>query len=69
MFLTADELRDLTGYVQQAAQARWLADNGYQFDLRSDGRPNVLRQQVVERQCRRTESKPVPNLAFLEKTG
>ncbi len=43
MFLTTENLRDLTGYRKPALQIRWLAENGYSFDVRGDGRPVVSR--------------------------
>ncbi|KKL08779.1 hypothetical protein LCGC14_2572440, partial [marine sediment metagenome] len=48
------------------AQATWLSDNGYSFDLRRDGRPNVLIEQVRERQCKNTESTPGPDLSWMD---
>ena len=67
MFLTTEELRDLSGYQKPALQIRWLAENDYSFDIRCDGRPVVSRthyeshhEGVIVR--RRTE----PNLAALD---
>jgi hypothetical protein len=50
MFLSADELQELTGYKKPALQRRWLTQNGYQFDVRGDSRPAVLEAQVRLRQ-------------------
>ena len=69
MFLNSQQLREMTGYKNHAAQATWLADNGYCFDLRCDGRPNVLIDQVRERQCKNTESKPGPDLSWMDEAG
>jgi hypothetical protein len=41
MFLTPEQVADLTGYVQPAAQIRWLRKNGVQHYVRCDGRPRV----------------------------
>jgi len=41
MFLTPQELHDLTGYVQPAAQIRWLQKNAIEHYVRSDGKPRV----------------------------
>ncbi len=49
MFLTPDELSDLTGYVIPAYQARWLNRSGYPFELSASGRPKVLRAYVERR--------------------
>ena len=69
MFLTRKQLRNMTGFKSYASQRRWLADNGYSFDVRSDGRPNVLHQQVIERQCKGVEARPksTPNLDALNR--
>jgi len=48
-FLSKKELETMTGYTQPAAQRRWLTDNGYRFDVRGDGRPAVLWQQIEAR--------------------
>lgn len=69
LFLTNEQLQDLTGYKNHSAQRTWLVDNGYSFDIRCDGRPNVLIQQLMERQCKNVESKPGPDLAWMEETG
>ena len=50
MFLTADQLRELTGYQKPALQRRWLADNGFSFEVRCDGRPMVSRNYYENRQ-------------------
>lgn len=69
-FLTSDELEEMTGYKNHAAQAAWLADNNYRFDLRKDGRPNVLVDQLRERQCVKSDdSKPGLDLSWIDQTG
>jgi len=49
MFLTLDELRDLTGYALPAYQCRWLDRRGYPFETTGNGRPKVLRGYVEKR--------------------
>lgn len=49
MFLTADELRELTGRVRWSAQIRWLRDNHWAHTVTADGRP-VVSKQEAERQ-------------------
>ncbi len=66
MFLSNAQLEEMTGYKQHAAQAAWLSDNGYSFDLRSDGRPNVLVDQVRERQLKSFKRKPEPDLSWMD---
>ncbi len=46
MFLTADELRALTGYKLPAFQLRWLADHGYRHEVSAGGKPVVARSFV-----------------------
>jgi Domain of unknown function (DUF4224) len=41
MFLTLDQLYELTGLTQAAAQVRWLRKNGIRHYIRADGRPSV----------------------------
>lgn len=67
MFLTDAQLEEMTGYRTYTGQAKWLVENGYSFDRRRDGRPNVLIDQVRARQrCNTTESKPGPDFSWLE---
>ena len=49
MFLTRDELRELSGYKRRSDQARWLRENGYPFELDKDGNPKVPRAAVESR--------------------
>lgn len=49
MFLTPDELTELTGLKLPACQRRWLMRNGYSFDVDANGRAKVLRQYVEQR--------------------
>ncbi len=49
MFLTADELRDLTGYRRASAQVRWLRRNGYRFTVNGLGAPVVAVAEVTRR--------------------
>ena len=46
MFLNADQLRELTGLVQPAAQARWLRDRGYRHTRTAAGGVALLRSEV-----------------------
>lgn len=43
MFLTQDELSELTGYQLPAWQARWLVAHGWRFERSATGRPIVSR--------------------------
>ena len=67
MFLTTKELRDLTGYQKPAPQIRWLAENGYSFDVRCDGRPVVSRAYYEGRHRPSKAARPSAfNLAALD---
>jgi hypothetical protein len=47
MFLSSDQLRELTGRARRAGQRQWLADNGLPF--RADGaRVLVARYHVLD---------------------
>lgn len=54
LFLSAADLRELTGYTQGAAQIRWLRKNGIQHTVRADGKPRVVPAALSPNQ------KPVP---------
>ena len=49
MFLTADELADLTGLKRPSAQYRFLLREGWPVELDSKRRPLVLRSVMVAR--------------------
>lgn len=63
MFLTPDELHDLTGYKQPARQFRWLERNGYKQQRAANGRPIVLRSHIEQR-LSDVSSKPAVSLNF-----
>ncbi len=48
MFLTHEELRELTGYKVQTKQRRWLEQNGVPHTVNAGGKPVVL-VAVVEK--------------------
>ena len=43
IYLTAEELKGITGYVTAAAQIRWLRLNRFFYVVRADGKPLVSR--------------------------
>ncbi len=49
MFLTKDEVVDLTGYERPAIQARWLRTNSIAFIHGGDGHPKVPKQSLLEK--------------------
>ena len=49
LFLTADELHELTGYKVGHYQAHWLEAHRYPFERTISGKPRVLRAFVEKR--------------------
>ncbi|MHA6195572.1 DUF4224 domain-containing protein [Pseudomonas wadenswilerensis] len=62
MFMTADEVADMTGYVRPKEQVRWLEAERFGYVLDSDGKPKVLRQVVIARLGGHAERKKGPEL-------
>lgn len=56
LFLTADELRELTGFVKKALQIAQLRKMGIPFRTNGHGKPVVTRFAVEGK----TEQQPVP---------
>ena len=66
MFLTADDIQQLTGYKLPGCQRRWLAENGYSFDVRADGKPIVSKAHYESRHGEKEHRPSEPNLAALD---
>lgn len=49
IFLTKEELRQLTGYARPMAQLRWIRDRGYLHEIDAKGRPVLMRDHVSVR--------------------
>ena len=49
LFLTREELEELTGRKRASAQIRWLREHGYPVEESAAGRPVVLRAEVERR--------------------
>jgi len=49
VFLSNDELRELSGYQKPSAQKRWLEAQGIAFLVGGDGLIKVLRSVVIHR--------------------
>lgn len=60
LWLSDIQLRELTGYVQPAAQVRWLQKYGVHHTVSADGRPKVL-PSSLERPS--APKRPQPNFA------
>jgi hypothetical protein len=46
MFLTREEIKQLTGYCRPTAQIGWLKAEEFKFKIAADGRPRVLKTEV-----------------------
>ncbi len=49
MFLSRDEVRELTGYARRGAQIDWLRKRAWPFEIGGDGHPRLLRSAVLAR--------------------
>ena len=49
LFLSSDELRELTDLKIPKAQMRWLSKRSYPFEVSAAGKPKVLRSLVFDR--------------------
>lgn len=68
MFLTDEQLRELTGRQRPAAQIRWLRANGLRHWVRADGHP-VVPVSAVEGREQAAPVRSQPNFAALRRTG
>ncbi len=71
LFLTAEELAELTGYQRQKSIIEWLSRYGYPIlGIAADGYPRVLREVLIERGLSVSSPKTrTPNLAALKKAS
>lgn len=71
LFLTREEVLDLTGYKRNADQRRWLTEHGWQFSEAANGRPVVGRTYAESKMGTATATaKPVTlNLAAIRKAA
>ncbi|HEY1724001.1 MAG TPA: DUF4224 domain-containing protein [Steroidobacteraceae bacterium] len=58
MFLTREQLEELTGYRQPARQIGWLRKNGVQHFVRADGHPTVRADSIAPDRPTRTSIEP-----------
>ena len=58
MFLTPEELQQLTGLRQNFAQIRWLTRQGIRHRVRADGKPVVMASDLTQTQT--TEQRTGP---------
>lgn len=72
LFLTDEELRQLTGYQRNADRCCWLKRNGFVFEVAATGRPVVLRSHLEARLSGKPEQRAnewTPNLAVMKKVA
>ncbi|MNF77549.1 hypothetical protein D3C84_596990 [compost metagenome] len=62
MFMTSDEVADLTGRTRASAQIRWLDEHLFGYVIGADGRPKVLRELVLSRLGSTQQQKKEPRL-------
>lgn len=49
MFLSSEQLQQLTGYQRLSAQRRWLTQHGWPHEIDGRGRPVVLSSIAADR--------------------
>lgn len=49
LFLSSEELKDLTDLKIAKAQIRWLDKNNYPYEISASGKPKVLRSFLFSR--------------------
>ena len=72
MFLTPDQLKELTGYEHCRRQIDWLKAHGWRYELARTGRPVVLTKHAEEMLSLGAEgrkSAPKMNLAAIKKAA
>ena len=57
MFMTPDEVADMTDYLRPKDQVRWLQGEKFGYVMGADGKPKVLRQVVIARLGGKAEKK------------
>lgn len=71
LFLSGNEIHELTGYMRPADQVKWLKARGWKFETSAVGRPVVLRAFAQAQMGKATDDPPpwTPNLAALQKAA
>lgn len=74
MFLTADQLSELTGYQRHADQRKWLKARGWVFEVAATGRPIVSQAYAQQRLGGAVSPTPTiqawqPNVAAIRKAA
>lgn len=69
MFLSPEELKDMTGYVRFADQRRWLTDRAWTFEVSGTGRPVVSRAYAENRLGGAVIVPWTPNVSSIKKVA
>lgn len=70
LFLTDDEVKELTGYSYASHQIRWLQEQGIRHFVAKNGHPRVVRQAIVgEDRPRPRRRWKGPDLSWMEHFG
>lgn len=63
LFLSPEELEELTGYKTSSKQSAWLTERGYLHEIGADRRPKVLRAHILAKLGGKVEEpRPEPQL-------
>lgn len=71
MFLTQEDIQDLTGFKNRKNQIKWLRENGINFLIAGDGRPRVLHSHIeslIGATSKTVKRRVEPNFSKFEKT-
>jgi hypothetical protein len=73
MFLSPEDLANLTDTKRVARQIEWLTNRGYKFDISITGRPKVLVKELESRLLSNKKApqkqRPAPRLDILDQVG
>lgn len=58
LFLTIQELRELTGSARRTRQIEWLTKHGWKFELDFNDRPVVAKAEMQARMVSQEPGKP-----------
>lgn len=70
MFLSHDDIVNLTGYKRSSCQIKWLLRNGIKYLTACDGKPRVLVSQiesVIGAEAKPTRRRTEPNFDRFER--
>lgn len=66
MFLTQQQIQELTGYRRKCEQVRWLRKNGIRHYVRADGHPTVPANAL---EAPRQKVRAEPNLEAVQRAS